>query len=100
MGIRRWLSIAGGFLPSHPALAFDFGDVAVASRWDECRLGVLNRGLGRRDNDLHDLAKACLQKITGQSSVIGVISDKRGNWAINLIQKISQSGWIANLIRG
>ena len=32
------LSVAGGFLPGHPVVGCDFGDMAVAYLWVKCRL--------------------------------------------------------------
>ncbi len=97
------LVVAGEFLPGRPgrpAPGLDFGDVAVAYRWIVRRLPALNCRLGRWNNDLHDLAKACFRQIAGRRSIIGTISGKPGNWTVNPIEKIRQGRWIANIIGG
>lgn len=94
------LVIAGGFLPGYPTFGFNLGDVVIAPRRALCRLWALNGRLGRWNNDLNNLAKACCKKITGGRSIMGTVSDKPGNWTINLIEKIRHGCWITNIIRG
>ncbi|MHC2302945.1 hypothetical protein ACVJBD_007212 [Rhizobium mongolense] len=65
------LVVAGGFLPCHPPFGLDFCNMAIADRWNQHRLRAGNGSLGRWDNDLHDLTKACRQKISGWRSIIG-----------------------------
>ena len=60
----------------------------------------MSRRLGRWNNDLNDLAKTCRREITGWRSIIGTVSDKLGNSAVNLIEKIRQGCGVTDIIRG
>ncbi len=46
--------------------------MAIADRWNQHRLRAGDGSLGRWDNDLHDLTKACRQKISGWRSIMGL----------------------------
>lgn len=93
------LIIAGGFLSGQPTTGLYPGDVAIANRCVQHRLAAGNGVLWRRDNDLHDFAKACCQQMTGWRAVIGAIGHKFGNSAVDLVQQDGQSRGIADVIR-
>ncbi len=82
------LVVAGGFLPCHPPFGLDFCNMAIADRWNQHRLRAGNGSLGRWDNDLHDLTKACRQKISGWRSIIGAVGNELLDGATDLVPEV------------
>lgn len=61
--------------------------MAIADGWNQPRLRAGNGSLGRWDNDLYDLTRACRQKISAWRSIIGAGGNELLEGATDLVQK-------------
>jgi hypothetical protein len=94
------LIVAGGRLPNHPTITFDFGNVSVPdARVLNC-VRAQDCVLGWWDCDFNYRAEAVGQSLNRWLAIVCTIRKKLLNRPIDLIQQVRQGCWVANIIRG
>ena len=94
------LIVTSGFLPGHPPVDCDVGDMAVSCRRIVGRIRAQDCVFGRWDRHLDHRSEPSGKQIRCWFSVVSAVCQKQINRTVDLIQEVWQCRWIANVVRG